>query len=59
MKLVVEYEPQQFVFDIDDADYGDFLESGETADFYFDAFVSDTYPDYSVKIVNLEGNPVG
>lgn len=59
MKLVVEYEPQVFVFDIDDADYADFLETDESVYHFFDAFISDTSPEYSAKIVSLEGSSVG
>jgi hypothetical protein len=55
MKLVVEYEPQVFTFDIDDLDYADFLDSGESPQAFFDAYVSETEPDFSVKVVSLVG----
>lgn len=55
LKLVVEYEPQVFTFDVSDEDYAEFLDSNDTPEFWFGYLIEDVEPQFSVKLVSTSG----
>lgn len=51
-RIVIEWDAGEASFDIDYPEYGDFVESGESAEMYFDTYVSDVWPEKYVRIVD-------